>query len=102
MKNTTSPKKKLIFKGAFNLKTESIKLPAKKFLYASFGIGLFNIVLVIILQRFLPPEVPLFYGAAVGEEQLTTSIGLVIPGVAAFLVTAVNLVFSLFLEKRAA
>ena len=99
MKKSGPSKNKLITKAALNLKTESGKLPAKRLLYMSFCVSLFNIVLVLILQRFLPPQVPLFYGEAVGESQLTTNIGLTIPGVVAFSVTVINLIISLFLES---
>jgi hypothetical protein len=99
MKKSGLPKKKLISKSAFNLKTESSKLPAKKFIYGTFGISLFNIVLVLSLQNFIPPQVPLFYGEAVGENQITTQIGLIIPGLLAFSITIINLILALILES---
>lgn len=99
MKNANAAKKKLISRSSFNLTKKSLSIPLKRFLYASFGIALFNIVLVIALQRFIPPEVPLFYGEAVGENQLTTNLGLIIPGIVAVVVTLINLTLSFLLEN---
>ncbi len=69
-----------------------LKLPSRNYVYASFGISLFVSLLVILLKGWLPPEVPLFYGRPVGEEQLVLTFGLLIaPGVA-ILITILNII----------
>lgn len=72
------------------------KLPLKNFLYTSFVICMVGIVLVYLSQRNLPPEVPLFYGLPEGDEQLTTSQGLVIPYLAALAIILINTVVVYF------
>ncbi|MFI5240960.1 MAG: hypothetical protein ACHQUA_00845 [Microgenomates group bacterium] len=70
------------------------KLPNKNHVYFSVGISLFIAILVVILKGFLPPEVPLYYGKAVGEEQLVPTLGLLFaPGVSLF-VTILNVALS--------
>lgn len=44
----------------------------------------------LIAQSFLPPQVPLYYGLPIGEEQLSSPLGLVIPGVVSLLILSVN------------
>ena len=69
-------------------------LPFRKWVYASFVVNLVVIVFVLIVRRWLPPQVPLFYGMAEGEGQLAPSIFLAIPAIAAILVTALNIVLA--------
>lgn len=45
---------------------------------------------VILGQKLLPPEVPLFYGLAEGEAQLAPRILLVIPSSASIVILLVN------------
>ena len=79
------PIKKLT-KSNFSLKG----IPLVKFLYIAFTLGLLNIVTALLLQSNLPPEVPLYYGLAKSQEQLTTSLGLITPGVITLGVAILN------------
>lgn len=72
-----------------------VGLPFSNWVYASFGVNLLLIVFVLAIQRWLPPQVPLFYGMAEGEGQLSRSIFLPIPALAAILITVVNIFVSL-------
>ena len=72
-----------------------VGLPFRNFVYASFVVNLLLIVFVLAIQRWLPPQVPLFYGMAEGEGQLSRSIFLPIPALAAIGVTIVNIFISL-------
>ena len=78
----------------------SEKIAFKKLLYVSFGLSIINLTLVIALQKYLPPQVPLFYGAAEGEEQLTSSLGLIIPASLSIILILLNSLLSLFLESN--
>ena len=69
-------------------------LPFYQWVYVSFVVNLVMIVLVLIVRRWLPPQVPLFYGMAEGEGQLAPSIFLPIPAIAAIGVTIVNIFIS--------
>ena len=54
-------------------------LPFKNYAIASLFVNLLIILSAILAQRFLPPEVPLFYGLAEGEEQLAPRLFLLLP-----------------------
>jgi len=73
-------------------------LPFSKWVYASFVINLVVIVFVLIIRRWLPPQVPLFYGMAEGEGQLAPSIFLAIPAMAAIGISIANIFISLALK----
>lgn len=53
-----------------------------------------------IAQPFLPPQIPLYYGLPVGEEQLSSSLGLVIPGVVSLLILAVNFILVKIIKEE--
>ena len=57
---------------SFNFKKQPI-------LKICIGTNLLALALILILMSKLPPEVPLFFGNAQGEAQLTRSIFLVLP-----------------------
>ena len=61
-------------------------------------ISLVVIVLVVILQKALPPQVPLFYGLPKGEEQLAPSINLIIPSLLSLAIVVVNSSILLIIE----
>ena len=69
-------------------------IPFVKSIYASFILNTLTLVLVLVLKDYLPPEVPLFYGSPEGENQLTTSLYLIIPSVSSFLILAINLLLA--------
>lgn len=66
------------------------KLPLKESIYTSFGISVFLILMVFVLQGFLPPQVPLFYGEPVGENQLVLPIFLSLAPLFALTMTLIN------------
>ena len=57
-----------------------------------------NIIVLILsflsFLFFLPPEIPLFYGAPIGEEQLAKSIFCPLPAVISLLVFLINFLIS--------
>lgn len=74
-------------------------LPFRNFVLAAFSLSLATILLVIILHGRLPPQVPLFYGLAQGEEQLVASYGLILPSTASFLIVVLNITLANFLKS---
>ena len=66
----------------------------------SLVIAVVTILAVFILQTKLPPQVPLFYGAAEGETQLILSWGLVIPSTFSILVVIANSALSTFTKNE--
>jgi hypothetical protein len=59
-----------------------------------FTVGLTNIVviaLIFILKRFIPPQIPLYYGLAEGEEQLASnSLFLALPSLVSLAMIILN------------
>lgn len=66
------------------------KLPLKSCVYASFGVSLFLALVILLFQKALPPQVPLFYGEPVGEGQLVGSAYLLVAPLFAFAITLLN------------
>jgi hypothetical protein len=62
----------------------------KKTVIVCLIINLLAIITVVILRKNLPPIIPLFYGLPVSEEQLTSSLGLIIPGIVSLVLIAIN------------
>lgn len=75
-------------------------VPFKKLLIFVFVLGLGTIGLVVLLQRSLPPEVPLFYGLPKTEEQIAPSLSLIIPSLAALTIIIINLLISQFIKDE--
>lgn len=72
------------------------KLPFLPYIYISLGTSVFLVLFVILVQRFLPPQVPLLYGSVVSEKQLVGSLGLIIPSLVSIVITFANIGLSFF------
>jgi hypothetical protein len=66
-------------------------VPFKRGVSIAFFVSLATILLILILYRQLPPQVPLFYGLAEGEEQLVPWYGLIIPSLASLAIICLNI-----------
>jgi len=86
--------------GILTKKTISEKIPYRNFVFASLAINLIGIILVFLLQKKLPPEVPLFYGLPEGEEQLTNPQGLILPFIVSSILTIFNTILTFLLEDQ--
>jgi hypothetical protein len=74
------------------------KVTYRNYFLAAIIINIVVALLLLLLKSFLPPLTPLFYGKPVGESQLTGTFGLLIaPGVS-FLITMLNILFSLWVK----
>jgi hypothetical protein len=83
---------------------EKANLPFKGYIQFSVALNILVIIFVLIFLRKLPPQIPLFYGMAEGEEQLTRSWALIVPSLIALFILIVNSLLSLktnddFLKK---
>ena len=76
------------------------KPPFLKLIYISIFLNLICILGIIAIKQSLPPEAPLFYGLAEGEDQLTTTLGLTLPGVASIFIVLINLLIATFIENE--
>lgn len=72
------------------------KVPFKNYLIGSFILTLVTIAFIVFFQGNLPPEVPLFYGAAEGEAQLASSWMLIIPSVFSIFTILINFILAAF------
>lgn len=78
----------------------SSRTPFAKTMLVAFLINFLIVILSLALKGRLPPEVPLFYGAAEGQEQIAASTLLIIPPIISSLFIAVNLFLSYLLEDE--
>ncbi len=70
-------------------------IPGKKIGLGFILVNALAILVVYIMSHLiLPPSVPLFYGKPYGAEQLASALHLVIPPLAAIVLSAVNVVVS--------
>ena len=73
----------------------------KPYLIFAFGLTIGSILIVLLARtKFLPPEVPLFYGEALGEAQIGKSMGLTIPSLISLLIIVVNLLISFIVRDE--
>lgn len=74
----------------------NLQVPFKNYLALSLFLALATLIATALLQKRLPPEIPLLYGAAEGEGQLVSSWGLTIPSVVSLLVGLLNFFLASF------
>lgn len=77
----------------------SDKILLIKFVYAALFLSLINLIVVALMQKNLPPELPLFYGFTESDQQLTTPLGLLLPGTASFIVIILNSILSILIPN---
>lgn len=70
------------------------KVPFKNYLLGSFILAVITIVFIVFFQGKLPPEVPLFYGAAEGEAQIASSWMLIIPPIFSVFTILINFILA--------
>jgi hypothetical protein len=80
-------------------KGSSADFPLKKVFLVSLAINFLTVLAVLLIQNYLPPQGPLFYGLAEGEEQLITPLGLTIPSLTAILFLIINASLTLVVKN---
>lgn len=91
MKGPNLKEKQFDFGKLAQKKTEELsKTPMTKVLYLAVLVSILTILLVILTMGSLPPQIPLFYGLAEGEERLSHPAGLLIPAITALGITIIN------------
>jgi len=78
---------------------EMINLPFKEYFLSVVGISIFLIAVSFLIQSFLPPQIPLYYGKAQGEEQLAPSLAITIPSLISLIIVSINLITTQFIES---
>lgn len=74
--------------------------PFLNLIYISLAINVFLIVSIFFIKRHLPPEVPLFYGLAEGEDQLVAGGTLVLAPFISLVIVVVNSAVSLTIKSE--
>ena len=59
-------------------------------------VNIILIVLILVFEKSIPPEIPLFYGLPESAEQLTTTRSLIIPPSASTMVIIINTTLAVF------
>ncbi len=75
-------------------------LPFRPYLTGGLIVNVLMIILAISIQRFLPPQIPLFYGMAEGEAQLSRSIFLFLPNTFALIILLSNIFLALLTSEN--
>lgn len=71
------------------------------YLYTTLVLFFLNVVfliVIILISKTLPPQVPLYYGLPRGEEQLVSPISLVLPIILSLLFIILNNIIAYFTE----
>jgi hypothetical protein len=75
-------------------------IPLKGLIYITLAINVLMVLSVLLLKKFLPPVVPLYYGLVKSEAQLTKQTYLIIPSLTSFTVLLTNIFFSIFSDNE--
>jgi len=76
------------------------RLPLKYLFVTSFGLNALFIAFGLLSTFLLPPEIPLFYGLPKTNEQLATSIFIILPSSISLLMTFINSIISINVESQ--
>ncbi|MGA3291685.1 MAG: hypothetical protein ABSC49_00895 [Candidatus Microgenomates bacterium] len=71
---------------------------SNNYFLATVILDILTIALILVLQSFLPPVVPLLYGRPVGEGQLVPRLWLIIAPIASLAITLINIPLNLWVK----
>jgi hypothetical protein len=77
---------------------KDLRLEMGNYVIVALAISLITLFITLIGQKFLPPQIPLFYGQPEGEEQLASSFALFLPGAFALLLLFINVGLSVLIK----
>jgi hypothetical protein len=73
-------------------------IPFRNYVYFCLFLAFATIIAAIVLLRWLPPQVPLYFGLPEGEAQLAPALGLILPSLVSLAVLTVNITACFFIE----
>ncbi len=76
------------------------QIPFKNYVFSAIGANLVILAVVALSLKYLPPQVPLFYGLPQSEDQLVPSWALIVPPAVSILIILANVSFSLLVFKN--
>lgn len=65
-------------------------IPLMRLWWLSIFLNLLALATALFGQKFLPPQIPLFYGLAEGEQQLASSLSLIFPAILSITILTLN------------
>ncbi len=77
------------------VKPEFERLPLKKLFIVAFFVSISVILVTLISQVILPPQIPLYFGLPQTSAQLVRPILLILPSLISILITIMNTVISI-------
>jgi hypothetical protein len=75
-------------------------LPQRRLAYFSILLSILTIAVVFIAKGHLPPEVPLYYGLPISEEQMVPAIELTLPSIFAIALISLNILLALIINDK--
>ena len=93
---------KIAWQRNFGKKSKDIgdRVLLKDYIFAAIIVNLVLILLVLVLAKRLPPQVPLFYGLPISEGQLVPNYLLFIPAVVSILIILLNTFLSFSVKNE--
>jgi hypothetical protein len=92
-------KKLISYVQASEVKPSRLPQLLKRAFWISVFINLANITAYFLLRNHLPPEIPLYYGMAEGDQQLAPTHGLLFPSLFALGVIIINSALALMIKN---
>lgn len=75
-------------------------IPNKNYIYMSLALIIFTSGATFLLRNRIPPQVPLYFGLAEGEQQLGSDKSLFIPPLVSLVVVGINLFISFWVNSN--
>lgn len=76
------------------------KLPLKNLFIFSLISSLIFLIISLVSNLILPPQIPIFYGLPKTTEQLGKSIYIILPSLVSILITIINAVLAINIESQ--
>jgi hypothetical protein len=92
-----NPKIKIKLPKKYNISIS--KIPFLKLISIALALNLIIVIITFLSLNKIPPQVPLFYGYARGDKQLSASSGLIIPSLISIGIILTNSLVSLILTS---
>lgn len=73
------------------------KVPFHNYFFIATAINILSVAIILILQGFLPPIVPFFYGRPEGVAQLVQPFALLIAPATSLIIGAINLMLNVWI-----
>lgn len=76
------------------------RIPFARPFYFFLAVNVFVIIMAVLAQKRLPPQIPLYYGLPRGEQQLSDKAGILIPNIISLSVLIINTTLSYLVKDE--